>query len=273
MNLMLRGWLRIPLRCVRPTPGCSCGAGSAMCYPICHPRQSYDTTEREGTVWLRSLGQRITVTHVLELITRLKQVCNFCPETGESAKIVDLRERLQALREEGHRSLIFSQYTDENYGVAAIAGRIADYRPEVFTGSLSADEKEACLRRFRNSTHPIPLILSLRAGGHGLNLQEASYVVHFDRWWNPAVEQQAEDRSHRMGQTVPVTVYTYTCTDTIEQRIDEIIRSKGALFAEWVDGVTLDPMARLTEEELFGLFGLTPPSSHKSTSTGESSPQ
>jgi SNF2 family DNA or RNA helicase len=103
------------------------------------------------------------------------------------------------------------------------------------------------------------LVLSLRAGGQGLNLQEASYVFHFDRWWNPAVERQAEDRSHRIGQTMPVTVYAYTCMDTIEDRIAQLLEEKQRLFDNVVDEVSLDLDRLLSAEEIFGLFGLRPP--------------
>jgi SNF2 family DNA or RNA helicase len=108
----------------------------------------------------------------------------------------------------------------------------------------------------------------LRAGGFGLNLQEASYVFHFDRWWNPAVEHQAEDRSHRMGQTQPVTVYAYICRGTIEERIQEILTAKGALFRQWIDDVSIPRQSALTEKEIFGLVGLDAPRSH---STGQPS--
>jgi SNF2 family DNA or RNA helicase len=84
-------------------------------------------------------------------------------------------------------------------------------------------------------------------------------VVHFDRWWNPAVERQAEDRTHRMGQTLPVTVYAYRCLGTIEERIDEILQAKQALFDELIDPVTLDLSRLLTKKELFSLFGLGDP--------------
>src|SRR3970040_427932 len=102
------------------------------------------------------------------------------------------------------------------------------------------------------------LVLSLRAGGQGRNLQEASYVFHFDRWWNPAVENQAEDRSHRLGQTSPVTVYKYVCENTIEERIDGVLRDKQALFDQLVDDVSIDLKKHLSADELFGLFGLEP---------------
>ncbi|MGH2733202.1 MAG: helicase-related protein, partial [Actinomycetota bacterium] len=103
------------------------------------------------------------------------------------------------------------------------------------------------------------LVLSLRAGGQGLNLADASYVVHFDRWWNPAVERQAEDRTHRMGQTLPVTVYAYRCMDTIEERIDEILAAKQALFDEVIDPVCLDLSRLFTKSDLLSLFGLADP--------------
>ena len=100
------------------------------------------------------------------------------------------------------------------------------------------------------------LVLSLRAGGLGLNLQEASYVFHLDRWWNPAVERQAEDRTHRIGQTVKVNVIKYSCTGTIEERIDRILERKQGLFDQLVDDVSLNLSTQMSREELFGLFGL-----------------
>ena len=103
------------------------------------------------------------------------------------------------------------------------------------------------------------LILSLRAGGLGLNLQEASYVFHLDRWWNPAVERQAEDRSHRIGQTVKVNVIKYYCTETIEERIDAILTTKQELFDQLIDDVSLDLSKQLSQDELYGLFGLERP--------------
>jgi SNF2 family DNA or RNA helicase len=90
-----------------------------------------------------------------------------------------------------------------------------------------------------------------------LNLQEAPYAFHFDRWWNPSVERQAEDRSHRLGQTYPVNVYTYTCERTIEERIEVLLQRKRRLFDEVVDDVTLDLGSVLSTGELFGLFGLS----------------
>jgi superfamily II DNA or RNA helicase len=225
------------------------------------PRQqeSYTRAEHDGIVELRAKGQTIQVQHILELITRLKQICNIDPDSAESAKLADVRERLQVLDEEGHRALLFSQYTDDTFGVAAIARELSEFRPVTFTGGMSGAARDQAIREFKENPRRKILILSLKAGGVGLNLQEASYVFHIDRWWNPAVERQAEDRSHRMGQLVPVTVFKYTCEATIEERIQAILASKQQLFDEVVDDVSLDVASRLTSDELFGLFGLTRP--------------
>jgi superfamily II DNA or RNA helicase len=222
-------------------------------------RHSYERAEREGVVWLRELGGLASITHVLELVTRLKQLCNFCPATGESAKLADLEERLETLADEGHKALIFSQYTDERYGVRALARRLVRFQPLAYTGDLSAGERDAVITAFKQRPLSRALILSLRAGGQGLNLQEASYVFHFDRWWNPATERQAEDRAHRLGQASPVTVYKYICEGTIEERIHRVLRRKQALFEQLVDDVSIDLGRHLTQDELWGLFGLTPP--------------
>jgi SNF2 family DNA or RNA helicase len=221
-------------------------------------RRTYERAESEGIVRLRALGRDVRVAHIFELITRLKQICNLCPVSGQSAKLDDLESRLHTLEAQDHRALVFSQYAGAD-GVAAIEDRTARWRPLVYTGAMSLEEREVVLHRFRrDATHRL-LILSLRAGGQGLNLADASYVVHFDRWWNPAVERQAEDRTHRMGQTLPVTVYAYRCLGTIEERIDEILQAKQALFDELIDPVTLDLSRLLTKKELFSLFGLGDP--------------
>ncbi len=227
-------------------------------------RETYERAERDGILRLREQGQEVRIENVLELILRLKQICNFSSATGGSAKLDDLTERLHTLTAEGHRALVFSQFTDERHGARAIAARLQRFQPLVYAGDLSTTERDRVIEEFKRKLDHKVLVLSLRAGGQGLNLQEASYVFHFDRWWNPAVEHQAEDRSHRMGQVFPVNVFKYLCEDTIEQRIDEILKRKQSLFDELVDDVSIDLRARLNNEELFGLFGLAPPSSSKS---------
>ncbi|MDP3063334.1 MAG: DEAD/DEAH box helicase [Chloroflexota bacterium] len=232
--------------------------------------KTYRQAEERGVLQLREMGEEVRIENVLELILRLKQVCNFCPKTGQSAKLEDIRERLATLEAEGHRALIFSQFTDQQFGVSAIASRLSDLRPLSYTGGLSSPQRQAVLQVFKADPSRKVLVLSLRAGGLGLNLQEASYVFHFDRWWNPAVEHQAEGRSHRLGQVFPVHVYKYTCEGTIEERIDSILKDKQMLFDEIVDDVSIDLKTRLTAQDLFGLFGLTPPSSASTALQGRS---
>jgi SNF2 family DNA or RNA helicase len=219
-------------------------------------RRAYERAKADGIVQLRALGPEVRVSNVLELIGRLKQLCNVDPVSGESAKLEDLRERVAAITDQGDRALVFSQYANNDFGAGFIARGLREFKPLQYTGSLTADERELVIQGFRHSRHHRALILSLRAGGQGLNLQEASYVVHFDRWWNPAVERQAEDRTHRMGQTNPVTVYAYRCVDTVEERIDVILQGKQSLFERLVDDVTLELSELLSKEDLLGLFGL-----------------
>ena len=221
-------------------------------------RAAYDRAEQEGLVELHALGDRIRVQNVLELIVRLKQICNFDPLTGRSSKLDDLRERVRTLIAQGHRALVFTQFANQRDGARAIAARL-DVPALSYTGDLSQGERERVLAQFRQSDQYKVLVLALRAGGQGLNLQQASYVFHFDRWWNPAVEQQAESRSHRMGQIHPVHVYAYSCEDTIEERIEKILQEKQALFDAVVEDATIDLGARLSGDELFGLFGLRGP--------------
>ena len=221
-------------------------------------RAAYDLAQREGVHWLRSLGRTVTVTNVLTLIMRLKQICNIDPASNSSSKLDDLEARIETLAEAGHKTLVFSQFVDDN-GIAAILRRLRQLDPLAYTGLQSQEERGAAARRFRDDAGARLMVVSLRAGGVGLNLPQASYVFHYDRWWNPAVEKQAEDRAHRMGRTEPVVVYRYIAEDTIEQRIDALLAQKQALFDAVVDPVSIDLERSLSAPELFGLFGLEPP--------------
>ena len=219
-------------------------------------RRSYDVAEREGIVYLRSLGANVPVQHILELITRLKQICNFDPKTGSSSKMDDIKDKLQEISARGNKALVFSQYANDISGVGAAVRHLQEFDPLALTGEIPVEERFSIVERFRTSDRHKAMVISLRAGGVGLNLQEASYVFHLDRWWNPAVERQAEDRAHRIGQTAKLNVIKYICADTIEARIDRILEEKQQLFDELVDDVTLDLSIRLSRKELLGLFGI-----------------
>jgi SNF2 family DNA or RNA helicase len=187
---------------------------------------------------------------VLEIILRLKQVCNFCPESGQSAKFADLRARLAVLSGGAEKPLLFSQFVEEPFGARRLARELAGFRPLLLTGGIDPAARAALITLFERDPARRLLILSLRAGGLGLNLTAASCVFHFDRSWNPAVEAQAEDRVHRIGQTRPVQVFAYLCADTIEERIAAILAEKRALFADLVDGVPMRALGRLDLDTL-----------------------
>ncbi len=222
-------------------------------------RDAYDRAENEGIIQLTQSEGSVSVVHVLELITRLKQLCNFDPASGKSGKLEDIVERMHTLVAEGQRALIFSQFTDDTFGIERLAQSLAAFQPLAFTGKMSAAQRAETIDRFLSHPKHKALLLSLRAGGQGLNLQAASYVFHLDRWWNPALEEQADSRAHRFGQTYPVTIYRYLCAQTIEERIDAKLKEKRKVFQEIVEDVSLDLTANLTENELFGLFGLHAP--------------
>ena len=219
-------------------------------------RAAYDRAEQEGRVWLRSLGADITIAHVLELILRLKQICNACPRTGASAKRDDLLQRVAGVVAAGEKALVFSQFVAEPFGVAMLARHLAPFRPLLLAGGMSGAAREAVMATFARDPARAVLVLSLRAGGIGLNLTAASAVFHFDRWWNPAVEAQAEDRAHRIGQTRRVQTFAYLCPGTIEARIAEILAEKRVLFADLVDDVAIAALRRLDLPTLLRAVGV-----------------
>jgi SNF2 family DNA or RNA helicase len=207
-------------------------------------RAAYDIAHCKGLVWLRSLGAELRVTHVLELILRLKQICNACPRTGASAKLADLVRRLDIVARAGEKALVFTQFVAMPFGAEALALALKPLNPLLLTGRMSTAARDDAMTQFATDPDRHVLVSSLRTGGVGLNLTAASVVFHFDRWWNPAVETQAEDRAHRIGQTRPVQVFAYLTPDSIEQRISEILDEKRALFADIIDGMATDGVRR-----------------------------
>jgi SNF2 family DNA or RNA helicase len=218
-------------------------------------RLAYERAKREGIIRLASLGADLRINHVLELILRLKQICNFCPETGASAKLIDLRERLKRVITSGERALVFSQFAAELFGVKRLARELEEFHPLVLSGDLPVETRAEVIRQFEREHEHKVLLLSLRVGGTGLNLTAASFVFHFDRWWNPALESQAEDRTYRIGQTNPVHVYSYLCSDTVEERVAEILTQKRQLFTDVVDGVSLRHIRRFDLTDLLSVVG------------------
>lgn len=178
-------------------------------------------------------------TRILALLTELKLICNH-PELvepsstewgGRSGKLDRTTEIVTELSGSGSKTLVFTQYrkTGEMLSehLAAATGKSVSF----FHGGLTPDRRDEMVQNFRESDSSSTLVLSLRAAGYGLNLTEASTVIHFDRWWNPAVEAQATDRAHRIGQTSPVTVFTLTTEGTLEEYIAELHDRKKAISA------------------------------------------
>lgn len=221
-------------------------------------RARYEEAESRGVLDLREKGEKITITHVFSLINHLKQICNFDPVTGESAKLDFVRQRLEHISEQGDKALIYSQFPNKT--LVLVADALQEYGAQIYHGSLSERERDRVVEAFKANADRSVLLLSVKAGGLGLSLTEANYVFHMDLWWNPAAAMQAEDRTHRIGQKKSVFVqYIYT-VGTIEERIWELLERKRHLFREIVDelsDVTLSKI--LTEEELFGMFGLERP--------------
>lgn len=214
-------------------------------------RASYAMAETEGIVHLNAMGDTITVQHVFELVMRLKQICNFDPATGESAKLEQLQADMAEVAESGRKAIIFSQWVQP---LERIAAALADHGPLLFHGKVPHRERQHILDRFKRDKKNHLLLMSYGTGSVGLNLQFANYVFLFDRWWNPAVEDQAINRAHRIGQKETVFVTRFVSQGTIEGRIAEILEKKRQLFQDMLGQNGPPPALGLTEDDIFGLF-------------------
>jgi len=219
-------------------------------------RQTYDMAERQGVLQLNQLGDSITIQNVFELILRLKQICNFDPVTGDSAKLDQLRTDLEQVASSGRKALVFSQWVRT---LRRLKDELAEFGPLELHGSIPPAQRQRAIERFKEDPDCHVLLLSYGAGGVGLNLQCAQYVFLFDRWWNPAVEDQAVDRAYRLGQKETVFVTRFLATSTIEERINEVLEQKRALAAEVVPGGDGSGKLGMSEAEIFGLFDLGVP--------------
>ncbi|MGW4639766.1 SNF2-related protein [Sphaerisporangium sp. NPDC004334] len=203
--------------------------------------------------------------NVLATMTRLKQVCNHPAHllkdgsrlAGRSGKLARLEELAEEIVEEGDKALVFTQYAEFGSLLQPYLASHLD-RPVLWLhGGLPKKRRDELVERFQNDEEPMVFLLSLKAAGTGLNLTAANHVIHVDRWWNPAVEDQATDRAFRIGQTRNVQVRKFICVGTLEERIDEMIERKKAL-AETVVGAGEDWITDLSTEQLRELFRLSP---------------
>lgn len=197
---------------------------------------------------------------VLSLLMQLKQVCNHPAQylkdgsslDGRSGKLSRLTEMLEEVYAVDDRALIFTQFAEMGELLRAHLRATFYDEPLWLHGSTKVKEREDMIRRFQAERGAKIFILSIKAGGVGLNLTRANHVFHFDRWWNPAVENQATDRAFRIGQTRNVQVHKFVCAGTLEEKIDEMIESKKAL-AERIVGAD---ESWLTEMDTAGLRNL-----------------
>ncbi len=224
-------------------------------------REAYTLAEKEGIVHLNELGDTLTVQHVFELVMRLKQICNFDPLTGQSAKLEQLLADLEEVADSGRKAIVFSQWVEPLLWLGERLGeRLGQFGALQYHGRVPAAQRQAVLHAFRDDPTKHVLLMSYGTGSVGLNLQFANYVFLFDRWWNPAVEDQAINRAHRIGQKEPVFVTRFVTQDTIEGRICEVLQRKRQLFNELIERNEPPPALGLSEEEIFGLFDLKRPS-------------
>jgi SNF2 family DNA or RNA helicase len=215
--------------------------------------EAYQRAEDDGVVRLNAMGHELTIQHVFELVLRLKQICNFDPATGASAKLDRLEADLEECAASGRKAIVFSQWVDT---LEKLRGRLARFRPLEYHGRIPSARREAVIQQFRDEATSTVLLMSYGAGSVGLNLQFASYVFLFDRWWNPAVEDQAINRAHRIGAAGPVTVTRFLTAGTIEERIDRVLAEKRELFSAVFDEQSSPSRLGLSRGEVFGLFNL-----------------
>jgi SNF2 family DNA or RNA helicase len=197
-------------------------------------------------------GKRLGI--ILSTITRLKQICNhpgnYSQEFAEldSGKLIKLKEIVKEVKEKKEKIIIFTQYV-------AMANILADNFENslIFHGGLNIKERLETLQAFKTDGVDI-LIISLKAGGTGLNIVEANHVVHYDLWYNPAVENQATDRAYRRGQTKDVFVSRFISKGTFEEKINDLLFSKQDLFDKTMNNQGLSHLSRMNNDELKDIF-------------------
>ncbi len=201
---------------------------------------------------------------VLASLMRFKQICNHPSQwlgdgawseedSGKWSRLRDLGEVIAAKQE---KMLVFTQFREVTAPLAAFLGGVFGRPGLVLHGGTAVRQRQGLVERFQQDELVPFFVLSLKAGGSGLNLTAASHVVHFDRWWNPAVESQATDRAFRIGQRRNVLVHKFVCRGTVEEKIDELIESKVALSHELLEGGTELDLTALPNDELIRLVSL-----------------
>ena len=201
---------------------------------------------------------------VLSFLMRFKQICNHPSQwlgdgawkAPDSGKFARLRELVEVIAAKQEKVLVFTQFRETTEPLAAFLGSIFGREGLVLHGGTPVAKRRELVRRFQEDEQTPFFVLSLKAGGAGLNLTAASHVIHFDRWWNPAVENQATDRAFRIGQQRNVLVHKFICRGTVEDRIDQLIESKQQLVQDVLEGGAELLLTEMSDRELLDLVRL-----------------
>ena len=201
---------------------------------------------------------------VLSFLMRFKQICNHPSQwlgdgawkAPDSGKFARLRELVEVIAAKQEKVLVFTQFRETTEPLAAFLGSIFGREGLVLHGGTPVGKRRELVRRFQEDEQTPFFVLSLKAGGAGLNLTAASHVIHFDRWWNPAVENQATDRAFRIGQQRNVLVHKFICRGTVEDRIDQLIESKQQLVHDVLEGGAELLLTEMGDRELLALVRL-----------------
>jgi non-specific serine/threonine protein kinase len=201
---------------------------------------------------------------ILAYLMRFKQLCNHPSQLfgdgkykpTESGKFFRIEEICQEIVERQEKVLVFTQFREMTEPLAGHLQKIFGRSGLILHGGVNVKSRQALVNEFQNETGPPFFILSLKAGGTGLNLTAANHVIHFDRWWNPAVENQATDRAFRIGQKHPVLVHKFVTKGTLEEKIDDLIQSKKQLAADLLEEGTEKLLTEMSNEELIRMVSL-----------------
>ena len=201
---------------------------------------------------------------VLAFLMRFKQICNHPSQwlgdgvwaEDDSGKWARLREIGEVIAAKQEKALVFTQFREVTAPLASFLGGVFGRPGLVLHGETEVKKRKERVQRFQEDESVPFFVLSLKAGGSGLNLTAASHVIHFDRWWNPAVENQATDRAFRIGQTKNVLVHKFVCRGTVEEKIDGLIESKKLISRELLEGGAELNLTEMEDDELLRLVAL-----------------
>jgi SNF2 family DNA or RNA helicase len=201
---------------------------------------------------------------VLAYLMRFKQLCNHPSQllgdgqfdANQSGKFSRLEEICEEIASRQEKVLVFTQFREMTEPLARFMSEIFGRGGLVLHGSTPVKRRKRLIDQFQQDDGPPFFVLSLKAGGTGINLTAASHVIHFDRWWNPAVENQATDRAFRIGQRRNVLVHKFVCRGTVEEKIDALIEEKTQLATDLLEGGAERTLTEMSDAELMNLVSL-----------------